>query len=148
MFKRIFSLVMCIVLFFSVGIVANAESSVSTNDSIIPATNYNEIQPYYSYANTVTTTLRNSSGKAQCLADVVGFSNSTTKITITMTLQKKTLLWWSKVEEWTTTVSNYYATLSKTYTVESGKYRVKSVYTVYSGSENETITDYSSTVEF
>ena len=45
---------------------------------------------------------------------------------------------------WTTTVSDYYASLSKTASVGSGTYRVKAECVVYSGSANETITQYSS----
>lgn len=145
MFKKIIAVILCIVLFCSVGLIANAESGVVTTNIL---ENESEIQPYYNYANTVTATLTNSSEKAKCSARVVGFESTTTKIKITMTLQKKTLLWWSEVNEWTTTVSSYQAYLSKTVAVDSGKHRVKVEAIVYSGSDSETISVYSSTYEF
>jgi len=144
MFKKITSVILCIILCCGVSIIAKAESGINTKS----VAEESQIQPRYSYTSTVTTSLKDSSGKAKCTSILYGYDGITTKIKITMTLQKKSLLWWSDVEEWTTTASDYYATLSKTYAVGSGKYRVKTVYTVYSGSESESITDYSSTVEF
>ena len=84
-----------------------------------------------------------TNGTASCSATLTGINGTTTKVVIKMTLQKKTLLWWSEAESWTATYNTYYGTLSKTATVKSGTYRVKAVYTVYSGSNSESITDYS-----
>ena len=92
----------------------------------------------------VNINLTNSSGNAKCTTTVNGYAGTATKIKITMTLQKKTLFWWSKDTSWTTTVSDYYASLSKTASVGSGTYRVKAECVVYSGSASETITQYSS----
>lgn len=133
----------------SMNLLANAESHTVLEDYIIDSSiNGNEIQPYYSYTSSIKATLSDLSGKAVCTGSVTGYNGTTTKIKITMTLQKKTLLWWSEVEEWTTTVSSYKTTLEKTATVDSGKHRVKVEAIVYSGSNSETITVYSSTVEF
>lgn len=136
MFKKILAIVMCLVLMCGTGLIANAE------------TTENQVQPRYSYTNTICATLTNSSGKAMCGADVEGYSGTTTKIVITMTLQKKTLLWWSKVEEWTTTSNTFYATLVKTASVDSGTHRVKVEATVYSGSKSEEVSCTSKTYEF
>lgn len=136
MFKKILALVMCFVLMCGMGVVASAE------------TTENQVQPRYSYTNIISATLANSGGKALCVGDVEGYSGTTTKIVLTMTLQKKGLLWWSKAQEWTTTANTYYATLSKTVAVESGKYRLKVEATVYSGSNSEEVSCTSQTYEF
>lgn len=139
MFKKILSVVMVVVLCCSLGSTANAQS-ISTSDS--------SVQPRYSYTSTVSTTLTSSSGNARCGTSVLGYDGITTKIKITMTLQKKTLLWWSKVETWTTTANDYVASIAKTVSVDSGKYRVKAEIVTYSGSASESITQYSSEKEF
>ena len=133
----------------SMSLLVNAESHTALEDYIINSSvNENEVQPYYSYTSSIKATLSKLNGKAVCAGSVTGYNGTTTKIKITMTLQKKTLLWWSEVNEWTTTVSGYKATLEKTATVNSGKHRVKVEAIVYSGSKSETITVYSSTYEF
>ncbi len=139
MFKKILSVVMVIVLCCGFSLTANAQG-ISTNDS--------SVQPRYNYTASVSTTLTNTNGDATCGTTVKGYIGTTTKIKITMTLQKKTLLWWSEVETWTTTVNDYYLSLYKTTSVNSGKYRIKAEIVVYSGSASESITKYSSEKEF
>lgn len=139
MFKKILSIVMVAVLCCSLGLTANAQS-ISTSES--------SVQPRYNYTSTVSATLVNSSGNAKSSVVVDGYIGTTTKIKITMTLQKKTLLWWSETESWTTTANDYFASISKTVSVKSGKYRVKADIVVYSGSASESITKYSSEKEF
>lgn len=136
MFKKILALVMCLVLMCSTGLVASAE----TVDS--------QVQPRYTYTSLISATLANSGGKALCVGDVEGYSGETTKIVLTMTLQKKTLLWWSKVDEWTTTSNTFYATVSKTVAVDSGTHRVKVEAKVYAGSNYETVDCTSKTYTF
>ena len=60
-----------------------------------------------------------------------------------MTLQKYTVLWWSKVESWEATFNDVTGYISETAQVGSGRYRVKVEITVYSGSDSEEITEYS-----
>lgn len=142
MFKRGLSLIMVIVLLFGLSAVSYAEPVVPA-DKII-AENEPSIQPMYDYTRNYVENLSISNGTASCSATLTGINGTTTKIVIKMTLQKKTLLWWSEVEAWSATYNTYYGTLSKTASVKSGTYRVKAVYTVYSGSNSESITDYSS----
>jgi len=134
MFKRILSMVMVMVLLFGLSAVSYAA----------PADDGSAIQPRYNYTSKFSETLTISGGTATCKASLTGINGTTTKVVIKMTLQKKTLLWWSEVETWSATYNTYYGTLSKTASVKSGTYRVKAVYTVYSGSNSESITDYSS----
>ena len=103
----------------------------------------NVVQPRLNYTgNTMITLSITTSGTAYCAADVQG-NNLATKVHIKMTLQKYTILWWSKVESWEGTFNEVYGTLSETAQVGSGRYRVKAEFTVYSGSDYEEITDYS-----
>lgn len=136
MFKKILALVMCLVLMCGTGLVASAE----TVDS--------QVQPCYSYTHGVAATLTESNGKAMCGGEVDGYIGETTKIVLTVTLQKKTLLWWSKVKEWTTTSNTFYATLVKTVAVDSGTHRVKVEAKVYAGSNYETVDCTSKTYTF
>ena len=136
MFKKILALVMCVVMLCGTGLIANAE------------TTENQVQPRYSYTNVISATLTNSSGKAMCVGHVLGYNGTTTKIVLTMTLQKKTLLWWSKVQEWTVTANSYTTGISKTATVDSGTHRVKVEAKVYAGSNYENVDCTSKTYDF
>ncbi len=146
MFRKgiLFLLVTMLILCFPIS--SNAEGNTLLNDSIIKRDQM-EILPLYDYTNNFGETLSISNGTATCKASLIGISGTTSKVVIKMTLQKKTLLWWSEVETWSATYDTYYGTLNKSVEVKSGTYRVKAVYTVYSGSANETITDYSSQKE-
>jgi hypothetical protein len=83
-----------------------------------------------------------------CVGHVLGYNGTTTKIVLTMTLQKKTLLWWSKVQEWTVTANSYTTGISKTATVDSGTHRVKVEAKVYAGSNYENVDCTSKTYDF
>lgn len=101
----------------------------------------NTVQPRFSYTNYTYTGLEiTTQGVAYCTADVEGYSGITTKVHVEMTLQKHTVLWWSNQVSWEGTFYDMSGTLAKTTTVGSGRYRVKAVYTVYSGSASEEIT--------
>ena len=142
MVKKIMSLILSIVLIFCVSIVASAESPVVTPGTLEQTES--DIMPCFEYTNTTATTLSiSTSGTATCSAKLNGYNGTTTKIVIKMTLQKKTLLWWSEVDSWSTTINNWYGSLTKTASVGSGTYRVKVEFTVYSGSNSEEITTYS-----
>ncbi len=101
-----------------------------------------EIQPLYTYAESCSAALTISGDTAYTSAKLTG-KTTVTKIEITMTLQKKTLWWWSDSKTWNTTVSGSSATLSKTASIGGGTFRVKAVCKVYSGSASESITVYS-----
>ena len=100
-----------------------------------------QVQPRFSYtAYTYTALDITTSGIACCLAEAEGYDGITTKIYIEMKLQKYTVLWWSTQETWEGTFNDVTGALAKTKTVGKGTYRVKAVYTVYSGSASEEIT--------
>lgn len=129
--RSLISTVMSLVLLLSVtawsGGVVSAEETTA--------------QPRFSYTAYTATSLEiTTNGVAYCTANVEGYYGTTTKIHIEMKLQKHTVLWWSTQETWEGTFNDYVGALAKTKTVGSGTYRVKAVYTVYSGSASEEIT--------
>lgn len=112
------------------------------------ATQKPEIQPCYSYTTNVNTLISTSGNKVDCTTTLRGKPNITTKVKITMTLEKKVLFWWSEKETWTQTFNSYNGTLSKTYIdADSGTYRISAEYVAYSGTKSETITDTSAEVK-
>lgn len=137
--KTALCLLMSLLLLLPLNLVASAASPAEETS----------VQPRWSYTDITFVGLSiPTSGNAVCTADAEGYQNITTKIHIKMTLQKHTLLWWSKVETWEGTFNTYYGTVCKTIQVGSGTYRVKAEFTVYSGSQSEEITSYSQENKF
>lgn len=135
-----------IVLIFCVSIVASAESPVVTPGTLEQTES--DVMPCYEYTDNTYTSLNiSSSGIATCSTSITGYEVAT-KIVIKMTLQKKTLLWWSAQETWTKTINDYVGSFINTASVNSGTYRVKVEFTVYSGSNSEEITSYSQEMKY
>ncbi len=134
MFKKVLSICLSFVMMFSFAVSVNAQNP-----------DYS-VMPCYEYTEENAETLTISNGTATCISRLTGILGTTTKIEITMTLEKKTLWWWSEEESWSQTYNYHQATLTKTHSVGSGTYRVKAVYVVYSGTQSETITSYSAEV--
>lgn len=124
MTKRIASLVLAILLLFTGSVAVCADGSV---------------QPILDYTSSASANITISNGTAYCMAKLIGYS-TTDKIKITITLQKKGLLWWNEVDSWTTTYYDTYAVMSKNCSVGSGKYRVKADFVAYCGSDSEKLT--------
>ncbi|MBQ8683058.1 MAG: hypothetical protein IJ518_00905 [Clostridia bacterium] len=136
--KTIVCLLMSLVLLLPLNVMASAATATK-----------NQVQPRWSYTDMAYVGLDiTTGGTAYSTADAEGYPGTTTKIYIKMTLQKHTLLWWSKVETWEGTFNNFYGTLCETTQVGSGTYRVKAEFTVYSGSSSEDITLYSQELKF
>ena len=89
MFKRTLSIIAIIVIMLCCVPVTNA-AVIPENDTV---------QPMYTYTSSHNTSIYVSGSTVTCKASLAGKSN-VTKIYITMTLQKKSLLWWNDVEEW------------------------------------------------
>ena len=129
--RSLISFMMSLVLLLSVSVWGGATVSAEATP----------VQPRLSYTNYTFTGLDiTTSGVAYCLADVEGYDGITTKVHIKMTLQKHTVLWWSNQETWEGTFYDVVGTLNEVVSVGKGTYRVKAVYTVYSGSASEEIT--------
>ena len=143
MSKRIISLFLAVLLLMS----CSAFTVSATDESRVASTN----PPMrFSYINDTLTGLRiSTSGVASCVADLSGYSGTTTRIDIEMTLQKRTLLlFWTDEQTWTQTFYNYYGTLAQTKSVSSGTYRVVANYTAYSGTKTEKTTGNSGNVAY
>ncbi|MDE6678117.1 MAG: hypothetical protein K2K02_03655 [Ruminococcus sp.] len=134
MIKKVASLLCAIVLStsFVVGNVASA--TVILPDS-----------PAYSYTRECSSDLSISGTTATCKSSVIGYYNKTTKIVIKQTLQKKNSSdKWEDVCSWSDTIYSFKGSLTNTKSsLSSGTYRLKTVATVYAGTEHETITKYS-----
>lgn len=102
------------------------------------------VSPCFNYTSGTSTNMIISGGAADCRAKAIGYTGITTKIHIKMSLQEYLALQWLTVGEWEGTFNGVSGTLNKFKTLtSSGNYRVKAVYTVYSGSASEEITSYS-----
>lgn len=132
--KRILGIVIAVV------VLINASMGVFAADA-----NGNEVQPRTMDAVT-TVSLTISSGVATSKCTVIGSSDDVTKISITMTLQKKAGSGkFYAVNTWTGTKSDSTYTLKKTADISKGTYRVMAKVTCYEGSTSETIYKYSGT---
>jgi hypothetical protein len=106
-----------------------------------------ELESPYAYTSKITSTLSISSKNATCQSNVQGITGTVTKIIITQTLQKKSNSTWSDVTSWSKTVNTSGTRFNNTKSsISSGTYRVKTSAKVYSGSNYETVTAYSTTV--
>lgn len=134
--KRVLSVVLMLVLFCTGTLSAFA------------ATTEPDVQPLYNYTASRTVTLKISGGTATCSAELIGYQGTTTKASVKLTLQKKTLLWWDDVSAGNS-YTNYSHTIdaSETHSVGSGTYRVKAEFIAYSGSASESFTAYSNEVK-
>ena len=106
-----------------------------------------EIMPCYNYTDEYDSILNISGGTATCRARLTGYSGTTTRINAEMILQKKGLFGWSEAWSYNYGVYTYKLDKSETTSVGSGTYRLKVIFTVYSGNASETITAYSSEVK-
>lgn len=93
----------------------------------------------YAYTVSASSRLSISNQKATCIGIAVG-DNTVTKITAVQYLEKKSGSKWYSVndEPWSASSSNNTLTFSNSQSsLSSGTYRVKTVFTVYSGSDSE-----------
>ena len=134
--KSIFSFLLMAVMMLSM---ASGTSALSSEPDVMPCYNYTS-----TYSVDLTYTGSNLSGTAS----ITGYPGVTTQINMVMTLQKKGLLRWNdESSNYDYTIFSDTASLGNLYTVGSGTYRLKVVFTVYSGSASETITAYSDTLK-
>ncbi len=99
----------------------------------------------YAYTTRVICSLTISSNKAYCRSEVEG-GNNVSKIKIKQYLEKKNGTRWTTVANgtWSDSASGSSMTLSNSKSnLSSGTYRLRSVFTVYSGNSYEEFTKYS-----
>lgn len=134
--KKVFSLMMSLLLCFSFPVTASAKAVL-----------VDAVQPLYEMANEATSTLSINGTTATCKSTLSGNSD-VTKIVAVQTLEKQGFLWiWGTYDDttWTKTVYSNTITMSNTKTgLSSGKYRLKTVFTLTNKQgKTETITVYS-----
>lgn len=132
MFKRFMCLAICFLLLLPTGMSAFA---AVPDDSTV--------EPLYNYSKSASATLSISDGTATCKSYFTGISGVTTKVDITMILEKKTNGVWNPYKTWTTTINGTSGSLTKTTAVSSGTYRVHSTFKAYGGTKYENLTRYS-----
>ena len=97
------------------------------------------VAPVYEYADDIISSLSINSGTAELSCSASGSSKVVTKISATMYLEKYNNGKWSATGNWSKSKDGNILTFSKTASVTKGLYRVRTVFTVYSGNKSETI---------
>ncbi|MCL2301280.1 MAG: hypothetical protein FWC27_14150 [Firmicutes bacterium] len=142
--KRLLALALCLVLGLGCMTAAYATEFSSAND---PPT-----QTRMAYVSNTITSITISGGKANCLGDLTGYKGITTKVEITLTLQRKLATsntWTDYYNHPKQTFINYYGTASFSKDIVKGyQYRTKAVYTAWAGTKYETFTEYSGAVSY
>ncbi len=137
--KKLLAIVICICIVLSA---STPFAFASAGDNLV-------IEPMAENYGTATAELMINSGTAYCSTIVDGISGKTTKIMVRMYLQEYSGSSWRTIDNWTTTKSVMSLIFEKTAAVASGEsYRVKADITVYAGIERESITKYSSVVNY
>jgi len=150
MMKRILSLLLCLVLCLGYMTLASAAAFVEPE-----ATDVELKDPppqRMSYTNATQTLIGISGGQAICVGSLTGYQGTTTKVEITLTLQRKL----SSSNTWTDyynhpkqTFNSYKGTAQCTKDIIAGyQYRTKAVYTAYAGTKYETFTEYSGAMSY
>lgn len=103
----------------------------------------------YTHASTVSSTLIISdSGKAKPAAVIMGLPGGTTKLSVTMYLQRYLNGVWETVQKWSKSTTANHLSISKNKVVTKGRYRTHSVFKAYSNSKVERIEKNSKSVSY
>lgn len=139
--KRIISIVLSMhILLIPCFSYADADLDAPVGEKIMEA---------YSYTSTVSTTLSISgTGLAKPRAVINGLPGTTTKLHVTMQLQKYSNGSWETVQSWSSSTASNSLALSKSKNVSHGKYRTHTVFKAYHNSSSETITKNSGIVTY
>lgn len=100
--KKLLALLVSSIMVCGGGISVCAEPQLSTPIE-------GEFTEYYKYTSKVYNSMTISNKTASCKSTVMGFSDKTTKVVVTHTLEKKSGKWWSNVTSWTKTFNTYTA---------------------------------------
>ena len=135
--KKLISFLLASVISISAFAVVSVSADTEL-DTVITET----VQPRYAYVNSTSTDLYISNGKATCTSIIKGMP-TVTKIVATQYLEKKVLWWWEEVDHWDKTVNGDYLYMcnSKNNLDDGATYRVRTVATVYSGTDYEIVED-------
>jgi hypothetical protein len=128
---------------------SSVQADVPASSLVLAENGGGLIAPFSALVASNTTTLAiSNSGVATAVANLNGRPGVTTRVEITMTLQRRGFLGltWSDVNTWSQTFNSHNGTLSRTHNAGSGTYRLRAVYVVSGGGSSETITVFSSIV--
>lgn len=105
-----------------------------------------------SYISTTSTVIGISGGQATCVGAVVGYNGTTTKIEITLYLERKlatSSTWSTYASDPKQIINSWTGSYTMKKSVVSGyQYRTRAEYVAYSGSNSEKLTGYSSAVSY
>lgn len=138
MFVKKILICLCLVGLSLQGMTVLAASYDTKIDSI-------SVTPYFAYINQANCTLSITNGVAT-VNGYISKTTSSTKLELTVTLQKYLNGNWTSVQSWSTTSTSAIASISKTYTVSRGTYRAVACYSAIGQSGTETSKTVSTTV--
>ena len=103
------------------------------------------VSPAYSYTSSCSSDLYVSGTTLSCGSTLFGYSGTTTKIEVFQTLQMlNSYGTWNDMCHWRDTSYTFNASVTNNrYSSANGTYRLRTIFTVYSGTNYETITKYS-----
>ena len=138
MWNKLVSVLLCAV--FIVGGIGGSASA----SNIVAENELREAVSRYTYLHSINPILSISNRTAAISGTIKGYSN-VTKITYEVTLQVKDGSSWRYVDSWNGSQMASSATYSysKSGLISGNTYRTKTVVTIYSGSNSETVTAYS-----
>lgn len=143
MFKKIAALLCLICCLSSIPVTAFAVSE--NENAVIDVSGENQIK--MAYINDMDAQLYISNGTASVYAFVRGHKSLATQSEITVKLQVKSGLIWQTVATWSDSQAGHRASVNRLYGVTSGKkYRLVATGTVWNGSNSETRTITTSSV--
>jgi len=144
--KRLFSLVLCLILGLGC-MTATSAASLEVAEAYDPPP-----QTRFSFINSTDTVISISSGQARCTGSITGYQGITTKVEITLTLQRKlasSSTWTDYYNHPKQTFNSYRGTATFTKDIVKGyQYRTKAVYTAWAGTKSETTTQYSGAMSY
>lgn len=137
--KKLLTIILCMCLLFSMTAMNAFASTDGGTNIMLMAENYNNV--------VVELKINNNIAKAS--VEVAGIPGKTTKVMVRMYLQEYSGSTWRTIDNWSLTKSGSILSLEKNANVDKGsKYRVKADITAYAGIERESITKYSSAVNY
>ena len=143
--KRVLSLLLCLVI--GVGCMTIASAATLADEAREPPP-----LSRFTYIFYTETNISISGGKAICVGSLTGYQGTTTKVAITLTLQRKlatSSIWTDYYNHPKQTFNSYRGTASFTKNVVKGyQYRTKAVYIAYAGTKSETFTQYSGALSY
>jgi len=143
--KRVFSVLLCLAIGF--GCMTLAHADTPADEAREPAA-----PTRMAYVNVTRTNIGISGGQAICSGSLTGYQGTTTKVEITLTLQRKlasSSTWTDYYNHPKQTYNTYCGTASFSKDIVKGyQYRTKALFKAYAGSNYETFTEYSGALSY